>query len=142
MTRNPGRWVMGKILIEVRGEGRDVQRIGSGGQVGWRSQRNRRAGRCPTRATKPKIPAKGRPGRGCVPRGQSRRKKSGDGVLLWRGGIGMRRRMMEGRRGAKSGRVEIGGTGKLNRQQDDFAREFGRFSFRKSGETGRMFAGR
>ena len=74
MTGNPGRWVMGKILIEVRGEGRDVRRIGSGEQVGWRSQWNRRAGRCPTRTTKPEIPAEGRPGRGCVPRGQSRRK--------------------------------------------------------------------
>ena len=74
MTGNPGRWVMGKVLIEIRGKGRDVRRIGSGGQVGWRSQRNRRAGRCPTRTTKPEIPTEGRPGRGCVPRGQNRRK--------------------------------------------------------------------
>ena len=31
MTGNPGRWVMGDGLIEIRGKGRDVRRIGSGG---------------------------------------------------------------------------------------------------------------
>ena len=58
------------------------------------------------------------------------------------GGIGMLRRMMEGRRGVKLGIVGIRGMGKLNRQQEDFAEEFGRFSFRKFGETGRVLAGR
>ena len=57
------------------------------------------------------------------------------------GGIGMRRRMMEGRRGVKSGIVGIGEMGKLNRQQDDFAKEFGRFSFRKSGKQGECSRG-
>ena len=50
---------MGNGLIEIRGMGRGVRVIGSGRQVGWRSQRNRRAGRCSTRTMKPEIPGGG-----------------------------------------------------------------------------------